>query len=84
MTDIQANQVAKGNIASYDALVDLVELIERFLRPLDIYTGINPTRVMSEIVTKIMVELLSTHALATKDLKQGRSCESAPADLLPY
>jgi hypothetical protein len=84
MTDIQANQVAKDTIASYDPLVDLLKFIERFLRPLDIYTGINPTHVMGKIVTKIMVELLSTLALVTKDLKQGRSCESAPADLLPY
>jgi hypothetical protein len=37
-----------------------------------------PTPVMDEIVAKIMVELLSTLALATKMLKQGRSSKSVP------
>jgi hypothetical protein len=32
---------------------------------------------MDGIVVKILVELLSTLALATKELKQGRSSESA-------
>jgi len=39
---------------------------------------------MDEIVVKIMSELLSTLALATKELKQGRCCESSLADGLPY
>jgi hypothetical protein len=39
---------------------------------------------MDEIVAKIMVELLSTLALATKELKQGRSSEFILLDLLLY
>jgi hypothetical protein len=39
---------------------------------------------MDEIVFKIMVELLSTLALATKELKQERPSESILADILPY
>ena len=36
------------------------------------------------MVVKIMVELLSTLALATRELKQGRSSEPILADVLPY
>ncbi len=37
---------------------------------------------MDEMVVKIMVELLSTLALAIKELKRGRSSESVLADLV--
>ncbi len=76
--------MAKGVTASYDALVDLLESIERFLRRLDIYTRIPSSPAMDEIVVKIIMELLSTLALATRELKQGRSRESIFAALLPY
>ncbi|KAH9068102.1 hypothetical protein EDB83DRAFT_2595581 [Lactarius deliciosus] len=58
--------------ASYDALVDIFESAENFLRRLDIYTKIPPTMAMTEVIVKILVELLSTLALATQQVKQGR------------
>ena len=64
-------------LASYDAIVDLLESIEHFLKRLDIYTNIPPTLAMDEILVKIMVELVSTLALATVELKQGRPSESS-------
>ena len=76
--------MAKGVTASYDALVDLLESIEHFLRRLDIYTRIPSSPAMDEIVIKIIVELLSTLALATRELNQGRPSESVFAALLPY
>ena len=39
---------------------------------------------MNEIVVQIMVKLLSTLALAAKELKQGQSSESVLADVLPF
>jgi len=39
---------------------------------------------MDEVVAKIIVELLSTLALATKRLKKGRLSESVLTDVLPY
>lgn len=62
--------------ASYDALVDLFECVENFLRRLEIYTEIplNPT--MTDILIKIMVELLSVLALATKQVNEGRFSKS--------
>ncbi len=76
--------MAKDVVATYDALADLLESIERFFSRLDIYTRIPPTPVMDDMVVKIIVELLSTLALATKNLKQGRASESVLTDVLPY
>ena len=59
--------------ASYEALVDLLESIEHFFSRLRIYTQIPPTPARDEIVVKIIAELLSALALATKELKQGQS-----------
>jgi len=43
-----------------------------FLKRLEIYTTIPPTQIMTEVIVKIMVELLSVLALASKQVKQGR------------
>jgi replicative DNA helicase len=68
--------VVKGVIDDYDALIDLLEMIEHFLNRLDICTKIPPTVAMTEIIVKILVELLSTLALATRQIKQGKPSES--------
>ena len=65
-----------GVVDSYDALVNLLESIEHFLSRLDIYTKIPPTVAMTEMVGKILVELLSALALATKQIKEGKPSES--------
>ena len=78
----RTNQAAKGAHNSYDGLLELLESIERLLRPLDIYSQIPHTLAMDEMVAKIMAELLSALGLATKELKQGRSSESVHADML--
>jgi uncharacterized membrane protein len=57
--------------ASYDALLNLFESIGNFVQRLEIYTKIPPTTVVTKMVVKIIVELLSTLALATKEIKQG-------------
>lgn len=69
------SQAVKDVSASYDALIDLFESIENFLNRFDIYTKIPPTAAMTDIIVKIMVELLSTLALATRQVKQGRLSE---------
>jgi hypothetical protein len=54
----------------------LLELTGHFLNRLDIYTEIPPTEAMNEMIVKILVELLSTVASATKETKQGKLSES--------
>ena len=80
--NIQMSQAFKGVSADFDALEDLLESIGRFLKRLDIYTKVPPTSAMTEVVVKIMVELLSTLALATKQIRQGKSSEFVFADVL--
>lgn len=82
LCDIQASQAFKGVSADFDSLVDLLESIDHFLKRLDIYTKIPPTPAMTEIIVKIMAELLSTIALATKQIRLGRPSEYVFACLL--
>jgi hypothetical protein len=74
--------VVKGASDSYDALVDLLESFEHFLDRLDIYTKIPLIDAMAEMVVMILVELLSTLALATKQIKQGKLSESVFGEVL--
>ncbi|KAH9166449.1 hypothetical protein EDB89DRAFT_1910680 [Lactarius sanguifluus] len=63
---------ADGVSSSYDALVELFECLANFLKRLRIYTDVPLTPLMADIIGKIMVELLSVFALATKQIRQGR------------
>jgi hypothetical protein len=69
------NQAAEGVSASYDALLELFECIGSFLKRLEIYTKIALSPLMTEIIVKIMVELLSILAQAKKQIKHGRLSE---------
>ena len=82
LCDIRTYQAVKDTIDSCDALGDLLESIDHFLNRLDIYTKIPPTVAMTEIVIKILVELLFTLALATKYMKQGKPSEPVFGDVL--
>lgn len=46
--------------------------MENFLHRLKIYIEVPSTPALTGIIVKIMVELLSVLALATKQIKQGR------------
>jgi len=72
------SQAADGVSASYDALLELFECIGSFLKRLEIYTKISLTPLMTEIIVKIMVELLSVLAQAKKQITQGRFSKSFP------
>jgi len=64
---------ANGVDSSNDTLVVLFESIERALKRLAIYTQIPNTPALDEMVVKIMMELVSTITLATKELKLGQT-----------
>jgi hypothetical protein len=65
--------VAKDVEASQDVVVDLFVRIESFIRRLDSYTEVRPTAAMTDIIVKIMVEILSILAIATKGIKEKRA-----------
>jgi len=75
LSDIQVPQAVRDISSSYDTLVDLFASFENFLSRLNIYTGIPSTPALKNVLVKILVELLSTLALATKQVKQGRFSE---------
>ena len=73
---VQANQAAAGITTRHDALAEMLELIEDFLIHVEIYTRVPPTPATDDMVVKIMLELFSTLALATRELYHGRPSES--------
>jgi hypothetical protein len=79
LCDIRVCQAASGVTSSYDALLNLFECLGNFLKRMEIYTTIPPTPILTEVVVKIMVELLSVLALASKQIKQGRFSKYAVA-----
>jgi hypothetical protein len=76
-------QAAGKETSSYYALVELFECLGNFLKRLEIYTTIPPSPLMTEIIVKIMVQLLSVLALATKKVKEGRFSKCAVIYTLP-
>ena len=68
-------QAAKDVSASEEALADLFDRIENFFKRLESYTEVPPTNAMTDIIVKIMVEVLNIFAIATKEMKQGRASE---------
>ena len=67
------SQAAKDVEASQDALIDLFERIENFFKRLETYTAVPPTDSMTDIIVKIMVEVLNIFAIATREMKQSRA-----------
>jgi hypothetical protein len=67
--------VAKDVDSSQDVLLDIFVRIESFFKRLESYTEVPPTAAMTDVIVKIMIEILSILAIATKEIKQGRSSE---------
>lgn len=61
--------------ASRDTLIDMLGRIESYFQRLETYTDVSLTPEMIDILGRIMVEVLSILAIATKRLKQGRISE---------
>jgi len=72
---IYNTQAVKDVRASQDTLIDIFERMENFFRRLENYAAVPPTPEMMDMIGKIMVEVLSILAIATKEIKQGRTSE---------
>ncbi|KAF8267365.1 hypothetical protein EI94DRAFT_1730730 [Lactarius quietus] len=64
---------AKDVGASEEALADMFERIENFFKRLESYTEVLPTNAMTDVIVKIMAEVLNIFTIATKEMKQGRA-----------
>ncbi|KAH9020379.1 hypothetical protein EDB84DRAFT_570384 [Lactarius hengduanensis] len=62
---------AKDVAASKDAVAELFERIGFFFNRLEAYIEVTPTAAMTNIITKIMVEVLTIFGIATKELRRG-------------
>ena len=51
----------------------MFERIENFFRRLETYVEVPPTAGMTDIIVKIMVEVLSILSIATKEIGQSRA-----------
>jgi hypothetical protein len=69
------SQAAKDVRASHDSLIDIFERMENFFQRLEVYIEVAPSPEMVDISMKIMVEVLTILAIATKEIKQGRTSE---------
>ncbi|SRR6266404_5432718 len=76
--DIRVFQASKDVAASHGALIDIFERIENFFSRLEIHIEVPQTPAMTDIMVKIMVEVLSVFAIATKEIKQGRASKLFP------
>ena len=79
--DIETRQAVKDISAAQDALIEIFERIENFFKRLETYTKVRPSEAMTDIIVKIMVEVLNVFAIATKEIQQGRTSE-LPISLL--
>ncbi|KAF8257891.1 hypothetical protein EI94DRAFT_1708505 [Lactarius quietus] len=66
-------QTAKEVEASQEIIIDIFERIECFFRRLEVYTKVPPTPAMTNMMVKIMVEVLDILGTATKEMKQSRA-----------
>jgi hypothetical protein len=63
-------------------LIDIFVRIESFFKRLESYTEVQPTDAMTDVIMKIMIEVLSILAIATKQIKRGRSSELIDIQIL--
>ena len=72
-------QAAKDVKASQDALVDLFERMENFFKRLESHTAVPPTDAMTDIIVKILIEVLNIFAIATKEMTRSLASASPSA-----
>jgi hypothetical protein len=59
-------------MASYEALLGLIERVQIFLQRLNRYTAVPLTPEMTLLLGKIMAQVLIVLALSTKEMKERR------------
>ena len=65
-------------------LIGIFVRLEGFFKRLELYTEVRPTAAMTDVIVKIIIEVLSILAIATKQIKQGRSSESIDIRILLF
>ena len=76
-------QAARDTAARREALIELFDRMGNFFVRLQTYTEVPPAAAMTDALGKLMAEVLSMLAIATKEMKRGRtsgffSCAELP------
>jgi hypothetical protein len=69
------SQAVKNVRSNQNTLLDIFQRIEMFFRRLEVYTEMDPTPEMMDMMVQITVEVLSILGIATKEIKHGRTSE---------
>jgi len=69
--DAKVRQAVQAVNTSKGVLVDIFKRIQNFCRRLEAYVTLPPTEGMTDIIVKVMVEVLFILALTTREVKQG-------------
>jgi hypothetical protein len=69
------SQAAKDVRSSQNNVLDIFQRIEMFFGRLEVYTEVEPTPEMMDMMVQITAEVLSILGIATKEIKQGRTSE---------
>ena len=80
-SDASLSQASKAVSASQDALANIFGRMENFFMRLETYMKVRPTTGMTDIIVKIMVEVLYILSIATKEMKQSRASELIPGSM---
>jgi len=67
---MSVSQAVRNVRASHSSIIDVFERMESFFLRLETYIEVQPTAEMKDIIVKIMVEVLSILAIATKEINQ--------------
>jgi hypothetical protein len=69
---MSTSQAVRDVRASHSTIIEIFERIESFFLRLKTYIEVQPTAEMKDIIIKIIVEVLSILAIATKEIDQHR------------
>jgi hypothetical protein len=76
-------QAIKDVRADQDTLIDLFGRMESFFMRLEKYIHFRPTAAMTDVIVKIMVEVISVLGIVTKEIRQGTTSTAFLVDITP-
>jgi hypothetical protein len=75
-----SHQAVEDVSTSQGALFNLFDRIENFFRRLEAYVELQLTAQMTDVIVKVMLEVLLIIGLATKEIKRGKTSEFLASD----
>jgi hypothetical protein len=76
--DTQIPQAAQGISANQGALLDIFERMESVFRRFETYVKLPPTTEMTDMIVKVIVEVLLILSLVMKEINQGKLSKLSP------